>query len=115
MLRDVEIAPDMISALVACGWLHPSKARNREAVTAAIGAIVLRSQSAGVTPSQKALIEVDPAAVLDAAPWLRPGEQLSTENPRRVVGTVAKCARIAGFTPEVFAGRLNAMVSALDS
>jgi len=61
VLRDIEIAPDMVQALIACGWLHASEMRNREAVTAAIGAIVLRSLAAGVTPSAKPLLTQPPS------------------------------------------------------
>jgi hypothetical protein len=67
VVLQAEIQPDMISALVSLGWLHASEKANRQAVTAAIGALVLRSLSAAVTPSDKPLLAVDVEAVRE--PW----------------------------------------------
>jgi hypothetical protein len=115
VLLQAEIQPDMTQALVQLGWLHESEARNRASVVAAIGALVLRALSAGVTPSQKALIEVDPAAVLDAASWLRPGVQLSQQTAGQALETLSAGAATVGFGPAAYAQRLNAMVREIEA
>jgi hypothetical protein len=75
----------------------------------------MRTLSAGVTPSARTLIEVDPAAVLDAASWLRPGVQLSQQTAGKALGTLSACAKVAGFDPQAFTARLNELVREIEA
>ena len=111
VLLQAEIQPDMIGALVGFGWLHESEARNREAVTAAIGALVYAALNAGVRPahSGKAFVPIDLQAVEAALPWLKPGEAVTSESAGRAVANVAKCSAAVGFGPVEFSERLRAL------
>jgi hypothetical protein len=112
VLRDIAVEPDLISALVQNGWLHESEARNREAVTAAIGGIVYQALNAGVKPAQpgRAYVPIELRAIEAAWPWARPGSQPSAESAGQAIGAAVKCARIVGFGPEVFAAHMRQML-----
>jgi hypothetical protein len=115
VLKSVVIEPDFLAALAANGWLHESEKGDTGAVEHALHALIMRALSAGVTPSQKTLIEVDPAAILDAASWLRPGVQLSQKTAGQALGTLSACAKMAGFGPAAYAQRLNEMVREVEA
>ena len=109
VLRDIVIEPDLAQALISCGWLRDTEKRNREAILAAIGALLYRSLSSGVSPSEKPLLAVDVGAIKDALPWLKPGEAVTAESAGRAVGIVAKCARQVGFLPAEYVHRARQM------
>jgi hypothetical protein len=100
----------MAQALVQCGWLHHSEKGDRQCVTGAIGALVLRALQAGVTPSQKPLLEIDAEAVQAAWPWAKPGSQPTAQNVALALKNAVKCAQIVGFGPEVFAAKMRQML-----
>jgi hypothetical protein len=105
------IEPDLIACLSSLGWLHVSERNNREAVTAAIGALVLRSLSAGMTPSPtKATLEIDLEAIRDALPWLRPETPINSQSAAKALETVARCSATVGFSPAEYSTRLMRMV-----
>jgi hypothetical protein len=112
VILQAEIQPDMTQALVQLGWLHESERRNREALTAAIGALVLRSLSAGVSPSERPLLEIDPEAIQAAWPWAKPGSEPTPETAARAIRTLSACAATVGFSPAEYSARLMRMVEA---
>lgn len=109
VLRNTVIEPDLISALVQLGWIHGIEAQNASVVEHALFALVLRSLQAGVTPSEKPLLEVDLQAVRDAWIWAKPGSQVTPENASRALKTGLACARLVGFGPQEFDARLREM------
>ena len=106
VLPPIEIQPDMIAALVGLGRLHPSE---KEAVTSAIGALVLRALQGGVSPSEKPLLAVDLDALQAAWIWGKPGSQPSPKNAAKALANVTRCSALVGFGPEEFGERLKAM------
>jgi hypothetical protein len=109
VLHDIVIEPDLAQALIQCGWLNALERNNREAILAAIGALLYRALSAGVAPGEKPLLAVDLRAVEAALPWLKPGEAVTPESAGRAVGIVSKCASQVRFTPAEYASRARQM------
>jgi hypothetical protein len=105
VLRGIEVTPDLAQALISCGWLHESERQNREAILAAIGACLFRSLSAGVSPGEKPLIEIDLEALQAAWPWAKPGSQPTAQSAAKALGTLARCAAQVGFDGPEYASR----------
>jgi hypothetical protein len=115
VLRDVEIAPDLVAAMVECGWLHEAERCNRDAISASLGALIMRALGSGVTPSQKPLLAVDLEAIQDALPWLKPETPINSQTAAKALETVSRCAKVVGFGPEAYAARLNALVAEIEA
>ena len=85
VLRDTEVGPEMLDALVAHGWLFEEQKHDAAAVHDAVGSCLYQALNAGMKPSRAgtAYIPVAMDAVADALPWLnlRPGEQVTSESP----------------------------------
>jgi len=111
IILQAEIQPDMVAQLVQLGWMHASESRDRSAVTAAIGACVLHSLSAGLKPPapDRAYVPVDVRAVEAAACWLKPGTAITAETAGQALGTAVKCGALVNFGPREFSERLKAM------
>jgi hypothetical protein len=109
VLRAVLVEPDMVQALVSCGWLHETERRDKEAVQSAIGACLFRSLSTGVTP-ERPLLAVDVETIQEAWQWAKPGSQLTAENAAKALKNAVTCARIAGFGPEAFTAQMRKML-----
>jgi len=114
VVLQAEIQPDMISALVQLGWLNGIEVRNRQAVVAAIGAIVNQATAAEMRPALagKLFVPVDMQALESALIWLKPGEPVNVQSAGKAVGIVAKCARQVGFLPAEYVRRAREMLDA---
>ena len=104
MLRSVVIEPDVKAVLVQLGWLHEAKL-HPATPTAAIGALVMRALGAGMTSSEKPLLEIEPEALRDAWPWAKPGSQPHGGKCSKGARNVARCSALVGFGPREFGGR----------
>jgi hypothetical protein len=115
VILQAEIQPDMTQALVQLGWLHESEARNRMAITAAIGALVYQALSAAMRPAHpgKVYVPVGLDAVRDATCWIRRGEPITAESAGQALGTLSAAAATVGFDPQAFTVRLHAMTEEL--
>ena len=103
MLKNIEVGPELIAALVAHGWLFSEQKHDAVAVSDAVGAVLHRSLSAGVTPGEKPLLQIDLEVLQAAWPWAKPNSQPTAQNAAKALGTAIKCAAQAGFTPEAYA------------
>ena len=101
VLKSILIEPALLSVLVQCGWLNPVERGNREAVVAAIAAVVHQAVAAEMRPAQtgKLFVPVDMRALEAALCWLKRGEPINVETAGKAVGIVAKCASQVRFTP----------------
>ena len=105
------IEPDLVQAMVQCGWLHESETRDAGAVEHALFALIMRALGSGMTPNPaRATLEIDVDAVHAALPWLKPGTPVTSQSAGKALGTAVKCAKIVGFGPEVFAARVRQML-----
>jgi len=106
VLKSLLIEPDLISALTALSWLHPSERGSREAVETALNALILHSLNFGATP-QKPSVPVDLQTVEAAWIWAKRGAEPTPENAGRAIRTAIVCAKQAGFGPETYASTMR--------
>jgi hypothetical protein len=115
IIRDIEITPDLAQALISCNWLNALERNSREALLASIGALLYRSLSSGVTPSEKPLLPVDLEILQAAWIWAKPGTEPSPQAAGRAIGTAIKCAGQLGVSPETYASVMKQRVGIVAS
>ena len=119
VIRNLEIGPDFVAALIQFGWLFAEQKHDAGAVSDAIGAIVYASLNAGMRPATpgRAYVPVSHEAVSQAAAWLRPDEreQITIETAGKALTILADCASLAGFVPEVYAARARQLVQEIQA
>ena len=111
VIRNLEIGPAAISALIASGWMHETETRDAKAVEHALSALLMRVLQAGVTNSGKPLLEIDLEAIEDAWIWAPPGSQLTAQNAAKALQAVSRCCAVVNFGPAAYASHLMRLMA----